>query len=83
MIQVVDHKKNLLLFLNVINDLSFFNNFIIILKKCIKRKSDLLERTHAKARGKEKVVRGLEKFMGFPLHGALISVAISPVLLSR
>ncbi|KYM77028.1 hypothetical protein ALC53_12564 [Atta colombica] len=42
--------------------------------------NDLLERTHAKARGKERVVRGLEKFMGFPLHGALISVAISPVL---
>jgi len=82
MIQVVNHKKNLLLFLNMINNLSFFNNFII-LKRCIKRKLDLLGRTHAKARGKERIVRGLEKFMGFPLHGALISVAVSPVLLSR
>jgi len=56
MIQVVNHKKNLLLFLNVINNLSFFNNFII-LKRCIKRKRDLLGRTHAKARGKERIVR--------------------------
>lgn len=31
----------------------------------------------------ERVARGLEKFMGFPLHGALISVAVSPVLPGR
>ena len=40
-------------------------------------------RTRAKAREKERVARELEKFMGFPLHGALISVAVSPVLSSR
>lgn len=44
------------------------------------RKNDLLGRTRAGTRGKERVARGLEKFMGFPLHGALIGVAVSPVL---
>jgi len=44
------------------------------------RKSDLLGRTRAGTRENERVARGLEKFMGFPLHGALISVAVSPVL---
>lgn len=47
------------------------------------RKSDLSGRTRPGTRGKERVARGLEKFMGLPLHGALISVAVSPVLPGR